>query len=270
MWPKHAGRLMAVLGLALAFGAAPMAAQAATPAEGFAQFRGCPTLEEHATIEFCVHSTIKGGFFHLGSKEVPITHPIKLTGGTDSEGKLFANSEGGLEAVKEQVPGGVIGLTGLDWLVNFLNVEALKLYAVTEVVGQGSVGFDEITLPIRVHLLNPVLGNACYVGSSSSPISLHLIFGTTNPPPPNQPITGVEPELGFKPPEILTFTNGTYVDNSFSAPGATGCKLTLFGFIPVGLNSVVDASAGLPAAAGTNETRQEIDSELAAVTDVYP
>jgi hypothetical protein len=271
MNPKQVGRgLLAGLAAMVAVALAAPLAQAETPAPGFSQFTGCPSLKENASIEFCVHSTIKGGHFKLGNKEVPISKPITITGGTDAAGRLFANSQGGLTPVKEQVPGGVIGLTGLDWLVNLLNVEALKLYAVTEAVGQGSVGFEEITLPIRVHLINPVLGNSCYVGSPASPISLHLITGTTSPPLPNKPITGKAPELGVAPPEILTLTNGTYVDNSFSAPGASGCTLTLFGFLPIDLDPIVDLASGLPAKAGTNETVQNIDSELAGVTEVYP
>ena len=101
----------------------------------------------------------------MGSKDVPITNPITLSGGATFDGRLFANSKGGLAPVKQQVPGGIIGLTGLDWLVNFLNLEGLKLYAVTELAGQPRItnGAVDLELPIRVHLINSVLGNNCYV-----------------------------------------------------------------------------------------------------------
>ncbi len=52
--------------------------------------------------------------------------------------------------------------------------------------------------------------------------------------------------------------DGTYVDNSFAAPGANGCVLTLFGFIPISINGLVNAQSGLPSPAGTNETVQHI------------
>jgi hypothetical protein len=265
-------RLTAVTGAAIAVVAlAAPAAGAATPAKGYEQFAGCPTQAENPEVAVCTRSVIKGGHFKMGNKNVPITKPITLTGGLNSSLNGFvANSEGGLKPVKEQVPGGVIGLTGLDWLVNFLNLEALQLYAVTELVGQPQIG-ETLSLPIRVHLINPALGSKCYVGSASNPIVLNLTEGTTNPPPPNQPISGTNPEIVENPEtEILAFRNGTYVDNAFAAPGANGCKLTVLGLIPIDLDGIVDAASGLPAAAGTNETVQEMDLEFVPSSRVYP
>jgi hypothetical protein len=264
---KIAGVLLAVFAV---LGIATAAAYADTPAAGYGQFAGCPSKAELPVAEGCTTSVIRGGHFQLGSKDVPLSEPISLSGGFTAEGKFVANSKGGLEQVKEQVPGGIIGLTGLDWLVNLLNVEQLKLYAVTELVGEPSL-FGNISLPVRAHLVNLVLGNKCYVGSSSSPINLNLTDETTSPPPPNEPISGVKPEfLGNEETGIITLRNGIYVDNSFSAPGASGCTLTLFGFLPLSLDGLVDAESGLPAAAGTNETAQNIDIDIVPVERVYP
>ncbi len=204
----------------------------------------------------------------MGSKDVPITNPITISGGMDEEGKMFFSPKGGLTPVKQQVPGGVIGLTGLDWLVDFLNVEQLKLFAVTELAGQPILGFSTLTLPIKVHLINSVLGSSCYVGSNSSPIMLNMTTGTTSPPAPNKPISGKELALVFE--GETAHGSGTFVDNSFAAPGANGCVLTLFGFIPVGLNGLVNSQSGLPSPAGTNETVQNVDLELATQALVYP
>ena len=195
---------------------------------------------------------------------------MTLSGGFNSElGGFAANSKGGLTHVKQLVPGGVIGLTGLDWLVNFLSIEALQLYAVTEVVGLPSLG-ETLNLPIRVHLINPALGNNCYVGTPSAPIQLHLTEHTTSPPPPNSPISGVEFEFEGDETGILTLNNGTIVDNSFAAPGANGCVLTLFGFIPISINGLVNSASGLPAPAGTNATSQNISMQLVSSGLVYP
>jgi len=246
-------------------------ASAATPAPGFERFAGCPSATENPEVVECLYSIIKSGHFEMGNKDVPITNPITMTGGLNNTlGGFSANSQGGLKPVKQQVPGGVIGLTGLDWLVNFLSLEGLKLYAVTELVGQPQVG-EALTLPIRVHLINPVLGSKCYVGSASSPIVLNLTSGTTSPPPPNTPISGTPPKFTANPEtEVLAFKEGVYVDNAFAAPGANGCVLTLFGFIPISINSLVNSTSGLPAPAGTNETVQAIDLELAPENRVYP
>jgi hypothetical protein len=246
------------------------AAQAKEPAPGFTQFAGCPTQAE-ALRAFCVRADVTGGFLKVGSKNVPIKNPLTLSGGVNAAFEEFvAGPSGGLSKVKQEVPGGIIGLTGLDWLVNYLNLEGLKLFAVTELAGiPSNFTFGTVTLPIKVHLINPILGNNCYIGSTSNPITLHLTTGTTSPPPPNKPITGKEPEFS-ESGEIFRASNGTYVDNSFSAPGASGCVLTLFGFIPISINGLVNSQSGLPAAAGTNETVQNFSIQIAQQGTVYP
>lgn len=247
-------------------------ASAQEPAPGYTQFAGCPSPSENSEVFGCVTSTINSGHFQMGSKNVPISKPITLSGGITEDNRLVYNGKGGLTPVKQLVPGGVIGLTGLDWLVNFLNIEALQLYAVTELAGTPSNPLlDPVSLPIKVHLINPVLGSKCYVGSNSSPIQLSLTRGTTNPPPPNEPISGHEPTVSFDFEKgIGHFAGITLVDNAFAAPGANGCTLTLFGFIPVSINGLVNSQSGLPSPAGTNETVQNATAEAASPERVYP
>lgn len=269
---KHSFRLLgALVAVVASMAAFAGAAQAATPAPGYERFAGCPTTAEAPTTELCLRTVITGGHFQMGNKDVPITNPIVITGGTDgSLGNFHANAQGGMKPAKQKVPGGVVGLTGLTWLLEILGSEALTLYAVTEAMGPPVFG-PTIDLPIRVHLVNSVLGNNCYVGSPSNPISLHLTYGTTSPPPPNLPIKGTVPTNSFdEATEVVTQTGGVAVDNSFSAPGANGCVLTLFGFIPISINGLVNTQSGLPAAAGTNETTQKLDNELTPVSRVYP
>jgi hypothetical protein len=265
---RYVSLLLAVAGLITAFAAFSPVAQAETPNPGYTQFAGCPSpFTENSAIVTCVRSDITGGKFKMGNKEVPIEKPIALTGGVkEGFGPLYYNAEGGLTKAKQKVPGGVIGLTGLTWLAEFLGSDALTLYATTELAGTPIIGGLEFAiLPVKVHLENStgVLGKSCYVGSTSSPINLKLITGTTAPPAPNKPITGKVPTLTFDPVyEITKASNGVYVDNSFSAPGASGCVLTLFGFIPISINGLVNTASGLPAAAGTNETVQNFNAQL--------
>ncbi len=265
--------------LLVAAGAALMAlalmapiTSAKEPAPGYGQFAGCPSPEENPKIAGCVRADITGGHFQMGNKDVPITAPITLSGGVEDGLQGFsANSKGGMSPAKQKVPGGVIGLTGLTWLLEFLGSEALTLYAVTELAGVPQLFGDfSATLPIKVHLINSVLGSNCYVGSVSEPIVLNLTTGTTNPPPPNKPITGKFPSIGIDGLGILHLDDGVYVDNAFSAPGANGCKLVLFGFIPISINGLVNSASGLPAAAGTNETVQNFDFETTPSSLVYP
>jgi hypothetical protein len=278
MNPKRFARLLvAVTGLIVVFAMLSPAAQAVKPNPPFSQFAGCPNpFTENEKSRTCVRSEINGGHFQMGSKTVPIEKPITLTGGVEklfSPSPVLFNSEGGLTKAKQKVPGGVIGLTGLTWLAEFLGVEALTLYATTELAGTPLIaGTAFAQLPIKVHLENStgVLGKKCYVGSTSTPIVLNLTTGTTAPPPPNEPISGKAPFLKFEEAtEIQHAENGIYVDNSFAAPGANGCVLTLFGFIPISINGLVNTQSGLPAAAGTNETVQEFDAEVVSAEHIY-
>lgn len=245
-------------------------ALATTPAPGYEGFAGCPSPSENPVVTFCLRTTVTSGHFNMGNKEVPITAPIVISGGIGEETPLIYNSKGGMPPVKEKVPGGVIGLTGLTWLLEFLGSEALTLYAATELAGSVKPGVTEESLPIKVHLINSVLGSHCYIGSNSNPINLNLTTGTTSPPPPNEPISGSGPKLHFDEATGILNADGTYVDNSFAAPGANGCVLTLFGFIPISINGLVNSASGLPAAAGTNETVQVLHSELVESSRVYP
>lgn len=272
---RHLAKLPGVAVLAvMAVAVMAPAAHAETPAPGYSQFAGCPSPKsEIPFITTCLRTTVTGGNFKMGNKNVPITSPIVLGGGIGpSAGLVYGSPVGGMSPAKQKVPGGVIGLTGLTWLAEFLGIEALTLYATTELAGQPYVNTPEdILLPIKVHLENTALGKNCYVGSVASPIKLHLITGTTAPPGPNKPITGKEPTYTFEPTrEILIGSNGQFVDNSFSAPGASGCVLTLFGFIPISINGLVNTASGLPAAAGTNETRQVFTTEATEAALVYP
>jgi hypothetical protein len=279
MRSKYLGKLLgagAVAMLVVAMFAS--AAQATTPAPGFTQYAGCPDKKTEpigAGVEACLRATVKAGNFKMGNKNVPIEKAMTLSGGTNLEFENFVyNSKGGLSKVKQKVPGGVIGLTGLTWLAEFLGIEALTLYATTELAGTPVFkGTSSLTLPIKVHLENStgVLGSGCYVGSSGSPIQLKLTTGTTSPPPPNTPISGKEGVLTYDPTlEIIHINDAKYVDNSFAAPGANGCVLTLFGFIPISINGLVNTQSGLPSAAGKNETVQYVDTEIAEPSRVYP
>lgn len=277
MRSKKMARVLALFATAAAAVAllAP-AAQAATPKPGYTQFAGCPSKEESAGVFLCITSKISSGNFKMGNKDVPITNPITLSGGfIEDPSGLFvhvaANAKGGMSKSPQKVPGGVVGLTGLTWLLELLGSEALTLYATTELAGGPTVsGAFDLKLPIKVHLENGVLGKNCYVGSVTSPIVLNLTNGTTSPPLPNKPISGIFPELNEdESTGIITQTGGRYVDNSFAAPGASGCVLTLFGFIPISINGLVNTASGLPAKAGTNETKQNFSGELAARDTVY-
>jgi hypothetical protein len=264
--------LAVVVALAALAALSPAGAGATTtPAPGYELFAGCPHPIQNPKITTCVRTVTSGGVLQMGNIEIPISTQITLSGGMTKGGVFDYNSKGGLSPVKQSVPGGVIGLTGLTWLAEFLGAEGLALRAVIELAGTpGDQLAEPASLPVKVHFINSVLGNNCYVGSNAEPIELELITGTTSPPAPNGPITGAPGESSLTPNGITDVTGGTYVDNSFAAPGANGCVLTLFGYPPESIDEAIDTQSNLPAEAGSNTTIQEFGKKSVSAALVYP
>ena len=99
-------------------------------------------------------------------------------------------------------------------------------------------GAAALTISLRISITGSPQGVSLGSGCGVGPFTLAMTTGTTNPPAPNTPITGV--------PYDETTGRGTVVNNSFSVPGASGCG-------PLGLaNSQLNTGLGVPAAAGTN------------------
>ena len=265
------GAVMVAMGVAaLAF------APVASAHEGeWAKFNNCPSTVEG--VFKCVHSVTTGGRVKLGVKNVPIVHPVTLDGGYSQANSerisTFYGAANGetLQAVPQPVPGGLSGLVNckeisLWWLRE--SCEAIfengltGVNATLELAKPASeIQISEfnliakkgvaLKLPVKVHLENPLLGSGCYVGSSSSPLVWNLTTGTTSPPPPAEPLTGTFGTPSFSEgSQILNITGAQLVENNWSAPHASGCGGFLVEYI---LDPIIDASVGLPAAAGTNE-----------------
>ncbi len=248
--------------LGLLVGAAPAPAKK-TPNPEFAPFADCP-VGVHG-VRYCVYADTTSGEFKVGSKTVTINKPITLQGGLmeGSEQLVPATDGDTLTKTPLTVPGGLVGIEGLGGEVT-ATTEIAGPVLVNEAnvaTGSGPV----VTLPARVKLSNPALGETCYIGSDAEPILLKLITGTTNPPPPNKPITGSPGSFAFNPTqEIAIISNTSLVDNSFAAPGVNGCGEPLSAV----LDPVVDLAAGLPSAAGGNTAILNGTVEEAAATSV--
>jgi hypothetical protein len=242
-----------LVSMAALFGA--VAAPAMAELEGeWAVFKECPTEVEN--VQGCIHSVTSAGEFQAGSKAVPITNPIVLQGGftENSKGEMtFVGAKNGetLSKSPQKVPGGLVGIE-LDGIT--------EVTATTELAAPASdIGLNEkdllaekgvaLTLPVKIKLENPALGNSCYIGSTAHPIVLELTTGMTSPPPPNEPISGKLGEVTSNPNgEILIVNENELVDNSFATPGVEGC-----GLVPLLIDPVVDLDTGLPSAAGKNK-----------------
>jgi hypothetical protein len=271
--------------LALAVSAIVLAPAASAHSGVWAKFNNCPSTNPE--VRKCMQAVTRGGKVVLGNKTVPIVNPVTLQGGVSKpydenhNEKLFAATNGEtLTKTPQPVPGGLAGLVNCKEISNFLvrlgcesvfengltGVNAtveLALPAEKAIVNEVNLSFEEGTalqLPVKVHLENPLLGSTCYIGSSSSPIIWNLTTGTTNPPAPNKPIKGTVGNVEFlEEAAILQTTGSNLVDNAWSAPGSSGCG----GFgVELILNPIINASVGVPAAAGKNTTALE-NTEIA-------
>jgi len=270
-------KLIGLVSIMTVFAVVGFASSASAHSGLYARFNYCPST--NSAVYKCVQSVTHGGKIVLGKKTVPIVNPVTLQGGL-SEGhekeerffeKFYAATNGEtLSKTPQPVPGGLSGLVNckeisLTWLRSsceavfengLTGVNAtleLAKPASEIVVSEEDLAFESglaLQLPVRVHLENPLLGSACYIGSSSSPLIWNLTTGTTSPPAPNTPIKGssgayVPLEGGI----IAEFSEAKLVDNAWSAPGATGCGGFLVEYI---LDPIINASVGVPSAAGKN------------------
>jgi hypothetical protein len=286
-------RIIATAAMALIVPVTAMAAASPAMAEPkgiFKKFNQCPT--EIPAVEVCSYAVTTSGEFKIGSTSVPINKNIIQQGGLVPTGNpenpreffaLPAKNGESLSKTELNVPGGLLDLinceeikgsgpvetffrelckktfenktTGVtataELVANEKNPVILNEFAINREEGTG------ITLPLRVHLKNPLLGNNCFIGSESSPLELHLTTGETHPPAGFKPLHGKlgHPET-LEEHELVTLhiTNNTLVDNTFPAPGTEGCgEATILGIKVKGfLDSIVNGKLKIPNKAGEN------------------
>jgi hypothetical protein len=259
--------LIVALPLAL-LGVAPAASAvepSGVPTGGDALFGACPLSAP--SIAYCLVMQTTGGQLTIGKATVPIDRTITIQGGlTESTtGALTFVPPASAPVLSQtplEVPGGLLGLISQRDLTSWSHgafgrwrQRLNTLTATLEPVGPIQVNLTSliteegstVVLPARIKLDNVLLGDRCYIGSSSEPITLGLGDGTTSPPPPNTPISGSTGSLSFNEEgEKIELTGSSLVDNSFAVPRANGCG-------PFGLlDGALDHQVGLPSPAGSN------------------
>ena len=283
-------RIIVVLGgvlTALAM-AVPTGRAATTTLNGdWAPFTRCPVSDSSMlaadgtnTVAFCLGSDSPSGSVTLGKVTAP-TGNVNLQLGlieNNNTGAMtvVAPSGGAISAAPATIPGGLLGLmcpsniVAVSTVCNEITSTALNtVTAVVEPAGNPSdfslanalsSGQPIVTIPVKIHLENSLLGSGCYLGSNSSPILLHPenttapslsvdLFDADGTPDP----TGVM--------EAVDETGTTQSDTSAAIPGATGCGLLGI------LNSAINLKTGLPSAAGSNAfTLNNASSSLAGLT----
>lgn len=257
------------------------------PTGELTQFGECPL--SHPALVFCTYAETNGGFFTIGKKTVPLKNPVILQGGLEvNEAEtevLFAGAENGdtLSKTPQTVPGGLLGIEAPKWWPAFLQ----NLF--NEAINKGGTGVTAtvelaapaskvvvnpeallseagiaLGLPVKIKLSNSFLGSNCYIGSNASPVTINFTTGETSPPPPNKPIHGSAGKATFGEMGLITLSGGSFVNNSFAAPGANGCG-GLFSFL---VDPFVNSLVGIPSAAGTNTAVLEGKFQLAEAAAV--
>jgi hypothetical protein len=230
----------------------------------FKRFDACPSTNPE--VKKCIVAEAVGGMAQIGNLRFPLVNPVTIQGGVSKvKGGVarFVGASNGLTLLTspQPVPGGLAGiLTGSQPSTTVGSAPGIglnQLFAILELarpaseisLGTSNMLNEEgtaLTLPLQIHLENPLLGPSCQIGSSASPIVLNLTAGATKPPPPNQPIHGIVGQIEFeREGEIAQLNGNLLVDNAWSAPQPEDCGIPSLG-------TTISRRLGLPSPAGRN------------------
>ena len=202
-----------------------------------------------AAVLGCIDIQSRTGSLEIKGFTVPLGESLEIRGGLDNSVRpaVFYPPTGtnGFFARAIRIPGGILGLE--------LPIPGNMVLGTAQLAGPASAirmeiefGTTTVSLPVKIHLDNPLLGSNCYIGTNSNPARINLTTGTTSPPAPNRPISGRLGELSFNEEGALILRDTVNVDNSFAIPGASGCGL-------LGIfNPIVNLKLGLPSSGGNN------------------
>ena len=239
----------------------------AAPKGEYAAFAECPT--SNAELSACIVARAEGGAITFGDETVPVVNTQTLQGGfiEEASGALrFVGAANGdtLTKTAQKVPGGLSGLVNCTEISNKEEREHCEaifenkltgVYATVELAAPASdIGLNEfnletemgtaLSLPVKVKLENPLLGNGCYIGSNSSPLVVELTSGTSGSLKGKRGTFSSRAEGG-----ILVVSEDSLVNNTIAVPGATGCGGSFSSII----DRIVDARLAIPAAAPKNK-----------------
>ncbi len=251
----------------------------------YAPFTNCPlknpVMQESLSGDAtgCVAGDIRGGSVTIGNITTPVKFPVSVqfgiwdppnaTFGGDNTGGIQQFVGGvlpplaGLSAMiatkPDPIPESlttVLGCPSSNATVENLCQQAQKkggaynqVSALAQEAGQlTNFGLFTWTQRIKFKLVNPLLGSNCYIGSDNNPIVLNpqVTLG-----PGGQFVVLPDPNPSIHPNTVvLGLTGAVATDNTFFAPGVTGCGPG--GAANIAVDQALDAGTGLPAASGTN------------------
>ena len=210
----------------------------------YAPFAECPL--NNPTTDICIFAQTESGELTIGRKSIPITKTITLQGGVhqaETGGKQeFIGAQNGetLSIAPQVIPGGLKKIIGRG---TGQVTATIQLAAPSSAIGVNTQNLIEakgigLSLPVKLKLSNPLLGESCYIGSSARPIVINLTTG----------LTGKPGHAKFKDQyNLATLTDESLLSTSFAVPRAAGCGREL--------DAALDAGLGLPIAPANSQAR---------------
>jgi hypothetical protein len=246
------------------------------PAPGgiYAPFTNCPLLNPlmqeslGGNATGCIAGVSDSGSIKIGNITTPVTHPVIAQFGVwDPPPPNMPNQFTGgilpplnglsaqLVSAPELVPGGLLkalGCPSTNATVEKLCQEAqhlpkrfLNVYA--EAKSAGPITNFQLTTwtqPLKFKLINPLLGRYCYIGSDDNPV-------VVNPMLTGKLVEEVDPNPKAHPDTaVLEIKDASATDDTFTAPGVTGCGPG--GSANIAVDLAIDTTVGLPSASGTS------------------
>jgi len=247
--------------------------------DDYAAFAACPLHDPQTDL--CLFTQTTGGEFVIGSETVPLSRTITLQGGIhvvkNAEREVvkdeFIAATGGetLSKASQDIPGGLRAVVNPDLLDpatrkvfdRLLASGSTQVTATIELAtAASSIGVSTqnlieargigLSLPLKLRLSNPFLGEKCYIGANADPIVVALTTGRiekTRLSALDRPLAGKPGHASFKDDyNLIVLSEESLLSDSFAAPRAEGCG----GTGSLAIDRAVDAGLGLPAAAGRN------------------
>jgi hypothetical protein len=269
---KNKVRMAAVGALATLAVVVPNGSASATTLAGhWAPFTRCPVddpamlaADGATSVALCLASHSPSGSIKLGNTSAATGASDLQLGVLAEPGaqSLIAPSGGGIVADPAQIPGGLLGLMCPSDvpLVSAVCQQATdnslnNVTATVEPAGAPSgfsvaaglgAGQPILSLPVKIHLQNPLLGSTCYIGSDATPIVLKPANLTAPTGSFEQFDANGTPNPANGVLQRITLSGASQGDSTFAAPGATGC-----GALGL-LNPAINLKTGLPSPSGNN------------------
>lgn len=126
-----------------------------------------------------------------------------------------------------------------------------QVFALAQEAGASISNFQLVswTQPLKFHLINPLLGSNCYIGSDEQPV---VVNPSISVGPGGGLVVEQDPAPTVHPDtEVLGINGAVASDTTFAVPfGVTGCGPG--GVANVAVDEALDAASGLPSASGAN------------------